>query len=231
MTAISRSTLILTALLSAPAGAIEFQLHGGSVSGGFGNARTQTLEGVSVTATAWSTTGRGNRYQTAELGVFGTLGMGVCNRDEGPGCGARDASHALDNAAGKDLILFSFSAPVRLGGLTLAQIGTDSDLSLWAGTTTPDLEGSKSSSLGAATHADSRLTGYQMKTVDLSGFSGQYNWLAVSSRLAQANDIARLHKLTVYAPVTPVPEADTWAMLMAGLGLVGYTVRRRARPQ
>lgn len=27
--------------------------------------------------------------------------------------------------------------------------------------------------------------------------------------------------------VTPVPEADTWAMLLAGLGLVGFAVRRR----
>jgi len=29
--------------------------------------------------------------------------------------------------------------------------------------------------------------------------------------------------------VTPVPEADTWAMLLAGLGLLGWQARRRAR--
>jgi hypothetical protein len=29
--------------------------------------------------------------------------------------------------------------------------------------------------------------------------------------------------------VTAVPEADTYAMLLAGLGLVGYTVSRRKR--
>jgi hypothetical protein len=29
--------------------------------------------------------------------------------------------------------------------------------------------------------------------------------------------------------VAPVPEADTWAMLLAGLGLVGWQARRRAR--
>jgi hypothetical protein len=28
--------------------------------------------------------------------------------------------------------------------------------------------------------------------------------------------------------VTPVPEADTWAMMLAGLGLVGFAARRRA---
>ncbi|NVM79902.1 hypothetical protein FHW83_005744 [Duganella sp. SG902] len=31
------------------------------------------------------------------------------------------------------------------------------------------------------------------------------------------------------APAAPVPEADTWAMLLAGLGLVGWQARRRAR--
>jgi hypothetical protein len=30
---------------------------------------------------------------------------------------------------------------------------------------------------------------------------------------------------------TPVPEADTWAMLLAGLGLVGYAARRARRKQ
>lgn len=38
-------------------------------------------------------------------------------------------------------------------------------------------------------------------------------------------------RLNVYvtraANVTPVPEADTWAMLIAGLGLVGFAARRR----
>ncbi|HEX5341730.1 MAG TPA: MHFG family PEP-CTERM protein [Duganella sp.] len=31
------------------------------------------------------------------------------------------------------------------------------------------------------------------------------------------------------ADVSPVPEADTWAMLLAGLGIVGWQARRRAR--
>jgi 5'-nucleotidase / UDP-sugar diphosphatase len=29
------------------------------------------------------------------------------------------------------------------------------------------------------------------------------------------------------AGIAPVPEADTWAMLLVGLGLVGFAVRRR----
>jgi hypothetical protein len=32
-----------------------------------------------------------------------------------------------------------------------------------------------------------------------------------------------------YGPVTPVPEPSEWAMLLAGLGLVGYIVKRNAK--
>jgi hypothetical protein len=34
--------------------------------------------------------------------------------------------------------------------------------------------------------------------------------------------------LTFTSPVSAVPEADTWAMLLAGLGMIGMMVRRRA---
>lgn len=40
-------------------------------------------------------------------------------------------------------------------------------------------------------------------------------------------DFAKFDNVLVTA--TPVPEADTYAMLLAGLGLVGYTVSRRKR--
>jgi hypothetical protein len=32
------------------------------------------------------------------------------------------------------------------------------------------------------------------------------------------------------ASVSPVPEPETYAMLLAGLGLMGFTVRRRRTP-
>ena len=36
---------------------------------------------------------------------------------------------------------------------------------------------------------------------------------------------------TEFLNPAPVPEADTWAMLLAGLGLVGYAARRARRKQ
>ncbi|ELX12320.1 hypothetical protein Jab_1c09140 [Janthinobacterium sp. HH01] len=43
----------------------------------------------------------------------------------------------------------------------------------------------------------------------------------------QASSNAGLYKLSVYTP--PVPEPETYAMMLAGLGLVGVIARRRAR--
>ena len=41
------------------------------------------------------------------------------------------------------------------------------------------------------------------------------------------NQIAR--PTASYGPVTPVPEPSEWAMLLAGLALVGFIVRRNAK--
>ena len=44
-----------------------------------------------------------------------------------------------------------------------------------------------------------------------------------ASRNALGRPIAR------FGPVTPVPEPSEWAMMLAGLALVGYIVRRGSR--
>ena len=35
--------------------------------------------------------------------------------------------------------------------------------------------------------------------------------------------------VTRYAPITPVPEPSQWLMMLAGLGLVGYIIRRSSK--
>lgn len=223
------SALFGVALLSTQAAATEFSfLSGNPVPETFGNNYAQTLDGLTTTASAWSTTGRGNRYETAELEIYGGAGMGVCNRNEGSNCSINNNMHALDNKDGEDLILFRFSSSVRLTSLTLLQVSKDSDLSLWAGTGSQSLANLKPANLGSETFANSNIWANEIKTVDLSNFAGTYDWLAVSARLAQKDDFALLRTLNVQAVTTPVPEADNWVMLLAGLGLVGFAVRRRA---
>jgi hypothetical protein len=233
-----RSALLATVLLSAQAMATglpsaqaagtEFSFTSGNPAPEiFGNSYSQTLGGLTTTATAWSTKGRRNRYETAELEIYSGFGMGVCNRNEGVNCSSSGNMHALDNKDGVDLILFSFSNSVHLNSLTLLQFGGDSDLSLWVGTGSLNLAGLKPNSLGAETPALNSSAVNNIRTVDLSKFVGTYDWLAVSARLTQKDDFAKLTALNVQAVTTPVPEADNWAMLLAGLGLVGFAVSRR----
>ncbi|MDP2029626.1 MAG: PEP-CTERM sorting domain-containing protein [Thiobacillus sp.] len=223
-----RSALLGVALFSTQAAATEFSfISGNPAPEAFGNSYSQTLDGLTATATAWSTTGNGGRYETAELEIYSGSGMGVCNRDEGVNCSNIGNMHALDNSGSDDLILFSFSKSVQLSKLTLLQFGGDSDLSLWAGTGNLNLAGLKPNSLGFETLAVNTSRINDIKTVNLSGLAGAYDWLAVSARLSQTNDFAKLLTLNAQAVTTPVPEADNWAMLLAGLGLVGFAVRRR----
>ena len=223
-----RSALLATVLLSTQAAATEFFfLSGNPTPETFGNSYSQTLDGLTTTATAWSTTGKKNSYETAELEIFSGYGMGVCNRGEGVNCSNSGNMHALDNKNSVDLILFRFSSSVQLTNLNLLQFNGDSDLSLWAGTGSLNLAVLKPASLGSETLAFSNSTVNNFKTVDLSKFVGTYDWLAVSARLSDKDDFAKLTSLKVQAATTPVPEADTWAMLLAGLGLVGFAVHRR----
>jgi len=225
-----RSAMLGAALLSTQAVATEFSfVSGNPVPETFGNSYSQTLDGLTTTATAWSTTGQGGRYETAELEIYSGSGMGVCSRTEGVNCSSIGNMHALDNSGSEDLILFSFSKSVQLSNLTLLQfVGSNSDLSLWAGTGSQNLTNLKSSDLGRATLAVNSSQISDIKTVDLSGLAGKYDWLAVSARLSKTNDFAMLRTLNAQSAPTPVPEADNWAMLLAGLGLVGFAVRRRA---
>jgi hypothetical protein len=49
----------------------------------------------------------------------------------------------------------------------------------------------------------------------------------ISSPLAGNSGIAR--PVGRYGPVTPVPEPSQWAMMLAGLALVGFIVRRNSK--
>lgn len=235
MTTAFRSALLFTALLSTQASAVEFSfLSGNPAPENFGNVFSQTVEGITATATAWSTTGNHGRYQTAELEVYNGWGMGVCNRDEGVNCSDTNMMHALDNKGADDLVLFRFSQLVSLGSLSLRQYGVnyntqgDSDLSVWAGVGVINPDGLKPSGLGTAITINRNVPNGTY-AVPLSALIGNYDWLAVSARIAHDNDFLKLRSLTV-TPTTPVPEPETYAMLLVGLGLVAYAARRRLGP-
>ena len=67
--------------------------------------------------------------------------------------------------------------------------------------------------------------GYGIYNADTSG-SGSFNYWAVETKftLSPNKDVA---SLSGYVEITPVPEPAGSAMLLAGLGLIGFIVRRR----
>jgi hypothetical protein len=54
--------------------------------------------------------------------------------------------------------------------------------------------------------------------------SGRY----VEVTLTRANRWIALSEVEFYGTAAPVPEPETWALMLAGLGLVGFATRRRA---
>ena len=228
------ATLGLT-LLSAQAQAIEFSFTSGAAvpPAAFGNTYIATTDGMALAASAWSDTARSKKpradlFESAALS-FATDGMGVCDQNGKPNCTSKNNDDALGNKGTGDLILFSFSSAVSLQSLTMYQVGKDSDLSLWAGSGTFSPDGMTPSAIGTATLYQNTNTVAGIRTVDLSTFTGSYDWLAVAARIGEKDDFAKLLSLTVTPVAQPVPDAATWMTMMAGLGLVGFAVNRRSR--
>lgn len=232
MYAIYRFAAILGfALAPAQAHALDFYFTAGS------GTLTDTLASLTVTSSAWSGTGTSNAFVTATLSLS-TDGMGVSNPTEStpnenanPNAtknGNGSTAVALGNSSGADLVLFSFSRAVNLQSLTLLQIGSDSDLSVWAGTGAFSPSGLLPSALpGSADQFDNTVDTADIRTVDLSAFSGTYDWLAVAARIGHTDDFVKLKSLAVTPVAQPVPDAASWMTMLAGLGLVAFRVNRR----
>lgn len=214
------AALLGLALASAQAQAVDFAFT--SVTG----TLTDALSGLTVTASAWSGTATGNQFESATLS-YSTNGLGVFSSGENKQANNADA---LSNKSATELVLFSFSSAVSLQSLVTYQAGKDSDLNLWAGTGAFSPSGLLPSALpGSAAQFDNSINANGIRTVDLSTFAGSYDWLAISARLAQSDDFVKLTSLAVTPVAQPVPDAATWMTMLAGLGLVGFAVNRRAR--
>lgn len=241
MTAFNRIIAVLGLVLAstqAQAVPISFSFVSrlGTLTQGSGNSYTYTdpTSGVALTATGWWTpykpgkSGGSGNFQTATLSSDSLYaGLGVCAGTTS--C----ATGTLDNASGgSGMILFSFSAPVSLQALNLQQFNSDSDLNLWAGTSPLKVSSTNPSKLDGSAVALSinnidALPG--SRSINLTSFSGTYNWIAVAAGIGQIDDFAKLTSLTVATPTTPVSETATWVTMLAGVGLIGFRVRRRIR--
>lgn len=217
------ATILGIALFAAQAQAMDFSFEPapGTLTQGNGNSYIDTVSGLTITATAWSNANRAQKFQTATLSVAND-GLGVCT-------GFNCTTGMLDNSSGgSSMILFSFSSAVTLQSLSLVQFGSDSDLSVWAGTgSTFSPNNKKPTKLGTASLIDNSNSVAGIRNVSLAAFDGSYDWIAVAARIGQTNDLFKLKSLAINPVAQPVPEAATWMTMLAGLGLVGFAVSRR----
>ncbi len=215
------------ALVMTQAQAVDFSFVSNTgLAQAYGNTYTSTMNGLTLSASAWSSTGKGGKFEAAALNV-GTSGMGVCSSKEKVDCTAKNSADALGNKGADDLILFSFSSTVTLQSLSMAQFGRDSDLSIWAGTGAFSPDGMEASQIGSATLYDNASKVNTVNNVSLASFTGSYDWIAVAARIGQNDDFAKLQSLTANPVAQPVPDAAIWMTMLAGLGLVGFRVSRR----
>jgi len=229
MTLFNRFAALLgIALVSAQAHAVDVSFTSGAgLAQSYGNTYTTTVDGLTISASAWSSTARANQFGQAALTLTPGFGLGVCSSQEKANCTAKNFADALGNKGADDLILFTFSSAVNLQSLSMLQFGGDSDLSIWAGAGAFSPAGLKASLIGTATLYDNISNVNTVKTVSLASFTGSYDWIAVAARIGQNNDFAKLQSLTINPVAQPVPDAATWMTMLAGLGLVGFRVSRR----
>lgn len=242
----------LAAIMPAAASAatLTFNLTGNSsTSGSYGNTRnfSATADGktVNVQVSAWSAQKSGNGYtvQNAFLGAYGT-GLGVTNRNEGKG---GSNSHTIDNYKdGFDFIVFRFDQDVDIKSLTFTpySVGGSTDSDAWVGIGQTDVAfgGALSFSNWANDVAmfDTFFEssgGNKASTRNINPLNETGNLLFVGGSLTDFTKkggwdgfkIRALTVETVLPPPTPaVPEPATWAMMLAGFGLIGGALRNRA---
>ncbi len=206
----------------------------GDTGGAFGNIRTYTNDGVTVTVTAWGLTGLSDTtFQTANLGQYtGTnLGLGVCNQNEGKNCDS--PTHQVDNAGANDFVLFQFSSIITSPiTITITPYGTyDRDVTYYTGNaasglnlTGDALSGLSAIGLSSVRNDDSTVSDHT-RTVTLN-VSGGVNSILFGARVNgdSSPDYFKINGLT--ANVTAAPEPATSALAGATLIALAALARR-----
>jgi hypothetical protein len=226
------------------------QANAGSVGGTDANGRIFTATSgsstVRVRASGWSLDTSGV-VRDSFLGIFSGAGLGVTSGDDTyNNVMGQGGTHSVDNRTRTDFIILQFDQKVKLdsgrfNAINLTGLNyTDTDATIGYGNTNlawnaqPGLNNQNVSALNTLLPVANRysVTGgssSSTRPINASGFIGNV-WL-VSAAMAGHNtdgkfDSFKFNSLKVNTVLT-VPEPESWAMMIAGFGLIGGAIRRR----
>jgi PEP-CTERM motif len=234
-----KSTIILSMSLSlgfavAPSAhaSMTFAYTTGNLGEGSGdNSIVETVSGETLTATAWSVTGTGNTtFQTATLGQYSGLGLGVCNQEELAAQGGCTApQHEVDDNGQFDFVLFQFSSAVMSVTVTIDPVcDCNTDASYYVGNGLNPL-GKTLAQLGTATTSN-ETTADTTRTVTLTGLGGGVTSVLFGASILGNDNYFKIESLSVTEPTTSIsttPEPATFGL--AGIALIGLGVMARKR--
>lgn len=199
---------------------------------GVGNYMTfsQTIGGetLNVRASAFSINSAGNTISAATVQRFGE-GLGVLSSVDGNGS---NSQHTVDNNGAYDFVLFQFSKTVSLGTGVLTPFTVansyDNDASVFWGSTSTiawnaDITTANLPTFSGSTNINGTASTAAMN-LNPTGATGNL-WIVAAS--LNNRDGADGFKLNMLKSTPAVPEPATWAMMIAGFGLVGSAMRRR----
>ena len=192
-------------LVACDSGKFDFAAGPGTVVGGsgFGNSRTYSNSGTSVTVRAFSRNSNDGAWETAAVGQYSGAGLGVTNRDSGE---SGDPNHKIDNVGTrKDYLLLEFSQPIVVPVAYLRSIFNDSDMRVWFGNggSVPVLSDAVLSSFSSAANGGNASSSTRTASFGSAAVSANKLVIAAETVGTDLDDYFKLEAIDFTCPTTP----------------------------